>query len=391
MINPIIAKDKIAVVVVGYNKLKGLIRLLESLNNAHYTEVDVPLVISVDASGNKELYQYVKDYVWRHGPKYVNIESERLGLKKHIFQCASFTKFFKGVIILEDDLCVSPYYYHYSSMALEYYGNNNKIAGISLYSEETNGFVGLPFQPEMNQYDVFAWQTVCSWGEIWNERMWNGFTSWLEHWDGDFRPIDMVGRIKKWPRAWSKYYYAYMITNDKFFIYPYQSLSTNFNDAGGEHGGGNTSVVQVSLLQGKKDYRFGSFNDLVKYDVYAQNLSIPYWLGIDEKEGVTVDFYGLKDLYKGKYILAPFLLPYKRIKGYALCMRPWELNIKYNITGEDIILYERVKGEPAIPPNRHTRVSLTAFFLREFNMSLLQEYVLNSIKQRIINKIRKNG
>ena len=159
-------------------------------------------------------------------------------------------------------------------------------------------------------YDVFAWQAVCSWGEIWNERMWNDFKSWLHKWDEDFDAIDMPDRIKKWQRAWSKYYYSYMIINKKYFIYPYQPLTTNFNDAGGEHGGGNHSIFQVSLMQGKKNYQLGAFNDLVKYDVYLHNEDLPKWLGV-QPEDLTIDFYGLKEMYKGHYILTPFdlLLP----------------------------------------------------------------------------------
>ena len=164
--------------------------------NDYAIDNNIPLVISIDASGNQLLYDYVKSFNWKHGEKYVNIQENRLGLKAHIFQCASLSKYFKGVIILEDDLFVSPYYYHYCTECLEQYGSNEKVAGISLYSEEINGYVGLPFQPEQRGSDVYAWQTVCSWGEMWNERMWNEFISWLEKWDENFDDIDMVDTIK---------------------------------------------------------------------------------------------------------------------------------------------------------------------------------------------------
>ena len=390
MITPKIEKDKLAIVVVGYNKPIGLSRLLSALNSACYETDDVPLVISIDASGNEKVYSIARNFEWKHGTKYVNIETERLGLKKHIFQCGSFTRFFKGVIVLEDDLFVSPFFYHYSCITIEKYGNNEKVAGISLYSEETNGFVGLPFQPVVNGFDVFAWQTVCSWGEIWNERMWNSFISWLDKWDGNFEPIDMIDRIKQWSRAWSKYYYAYMILNDKYFIYPYQALSTNFNDAGGEHGGGNTSIVQVSLIQGKKEYQLGDFEDLVKYDVYVQNMSIAKWLNI-ETEDLTVDFYGQKDIYRGHYILAPFDLPYKKIKGFALSMRPWELNLKYNIEGNDLFLYYRKEDTPISKRKQRYPLSMAPYFLRGFNMKLLRDYCFYDLKKAIKRKLHLNG
>ena len=88
-------------------------RLLSSLNNADYHTDDVPLIISIDCSGNTALYEYVNSFAWNHGDKYVVIHQERLGLKEHIFSCGDFTKYFKAVVLLEDDIFVSPYYYDY--------------------------------------------------------------------------------------------------------------------------------------------------------------------------------------------------------------------------------------------------------------------------------------
>ncbi len=337
--NPI-NKDKIAIVAIGYNRLKGLARLLDSINSASYKSNDIPLVISIDASGDLELYDFVKNFKWNHGVKYVNIQENRLGLKEHIFQCFSLSKYFKGVIILEDDLFVSPYFYDYAMSTLDKYGNDEKVAGIALYKNEYDGFSNLPIQHIHNGSDVFAWQTVCSWGEIINERMWNNISKWIEKFDENFEPFDMNDTIKKWTRAWSKYVYAYMLETDSYFIFPHISLTTNFNDGGGEHGGGNSSIVQVSLLQGYKEYKLLDLSELEQYDVYGQNTKIASWLGLDKNE-LSVDFFGNRTKYVGRYVLTPFKLPYKRVKGFALCMRPWELNIKYNREGNDIFLYDR--------------------------------------------------
>jgi len=336
-------KERIAIVAIGYNRLSALKRLLQSLNEAHYANGSVPLVISIDASGDLELYNYVNQFVWNYGEKYVNIQQERLGLKKHIFQCFSLSKYFKGVILLEDDIFVSPYFYHYANETIRRYGNEEKVAGISFYTNEYNGFHGLPQQFINNGNDVFAWQSVCSWGEMMNERMWSNFENWMLTFDGSFDKFDMNDVIKGWTRAWSKYVYAYMLQTDTYFIYPYQPLTTNFNDAGGEHGGGS-SIVQVSLIQGRHDYQLGDFSELEHYDVYGYNKDMYKWLNIDESE-LTVDFYGDHYGHSGRYLLTTSTLPYKKIRGFGLCMRPWELNVKYSISGNDIILYERSGNE----------------------------------------------
>ena len=381
-------RTKVAIIVVGYNKLYGLRRLLEALNNACYDEEsDVPLIISVDASGNEELYDFVRKFEWKHGRMACNIQQQRLGLKRHIFQCASLTKYFRGVMILEDDIFVSPYFYHYSKEVLGKYEDDSNVAGISLYNNETNGFVGLPLQREESGFDVYAAQSVSSWGEIWNERMWNDFEIWLEKWDGNFESIDMPFAIKSWSRAWSKYYYAYMISTNKYFIYPYSSLTTNFNDAGGEHGGGDISLVQVSLLQGRRNYQLGDFSELVCYDVYYQNVLIPSWLGLRGKD-VVVDFYGMKAKYDKQYVLTPFKLPYKKIRSFSLAMRPWELNIKYNIQGDGLFLYERT-GFGNTPPKRSFAYNFHAYFLRRYRAKSLLTYLLGYCKERLKNKLKK--
>ena len=128
-------KERIAIVVVGYNRLHSLKRVLSSLLHAKYMLEEVPLVISIDCSGDKELYCYVEEFNWPYGSKYVNINSERMGLKNHIFQCGDLTHFFKGIILLEDDLFVSPYFYSYAEQALDKYGNHEKVAQISLYKK----------------------------------------------------------------------------------------------------------------------------------------------------------------------------------------------------------------------------------------------------------------
>ena len=55
-------KEKIAIVVVGYNRLYPIQRLLKSLEAANYRESDIPLVLSIDCGGNDDLNSYVNDY-----------------------------------------------------------------------------------------------------------------------------------------------------------------------------------------------------------------------------------------------------------------------------------------------------------------------------------------
>ena len=331
--------NNIAIVVVGYNRLKELKRLLSSLQNAIY-DSSCPLVISIDASGNSELYDYVQAFEWQHGNKYVNIQEQRLGLREHIFQCGDLTDYFKGVIILEDDLFVSPYFYQYAQETLGYYQDDDLIAGISLYAPSVNSFTQLPFVPLQNGASVYAYQDVASWGEMYNKRMWKNFRRWLNEWNQDFDSIDMPNAIKTWEKAWSKFFYAYITSTGRYFLYPYISLTTNFNDSQGEHGEGGNPWTQSSLLMGRIKYQLLPSGELVKYDVYCHNERIYDWLNIEKTE-LTIDFFGMKSsITSTPYILTTSILPYHTIQSFALSMRPIELNIKYGVKGAGIYLYD---------------------------------------------------
>ena len=375
----------IAIVVVGYNRLREIKRLLDSLQDAFYGTNEVPLVISIDASGKTELYDYVRSFEWKHGNKYVNIQEERLGLKEHIFQCGDLSVFFKGVIILEDDLFVSPYFYKYALESLDYYKDDEQIAGISLYSPTTNALAQLPFVPMQDGNSVYAYQDVASWGELFNSRMWSGFRRWLKEWNQDFDTIDMPKVIKTWTKAWSKFFYAYMIETNHFFLFPHVSLTTNFNDSQGEHGVGGNPWTQYSLLMGKTKYNFAPCHELVKYDVYCHNYTIYEWLGLKQEE-LDIDLYGVKGALNNKhYLLSVSILPFKLLRSYALSMRPIEMNIRYQLDGKGLYLYDTRINDNA-KTILHTYQFLT-YMLQGFNPKLVYEYTKTFVARYIKNKL----
>lgn len=378
-------KRAVAIVAVGYNRLNSMKRLLNSLLQANYPSDDIPLVISIDCSGDTMLYDYVNDFKWPFGQKYVNVQEERLGLKKHIYQCGDLTEFFKGVIVLEDDLFVSPVFYYYAIKTLEKYGEDKRIAQISLYKNERNGYVGFPFVNMQNGCDVFLYQGVSTWGECWSKSMWDDFKEWRDSHSEDYiKNIDMPDAVKNWTRAWSKYYNAYIVDQNKFVIYPNIPVTTNFSDAG-EHGEDNNSLVQVNLLQEDFEYRLYEYERLCKYDIFTNNLAVCEWLGINKKD-ICLDFYGFHNNNNGcKFMLSTRILPYKIIKSFALNMRPIELNVKYNIEGNGIYLYDTL-GETYVKKGKYTN-DFIEYFLEGFNHKYLItatiEYYWNRIKAKM--------
>lgn len=381
-----ISKDKTAIVVVGYNRIKSIRRLLDSLIQAKYPSTGVPLVISIDCSGDEELYKYVRDFDWPFGEKYVNIQQERLGLKNHIFQCGDLVKYFRAIVLLEDDLFVSPFFYDYVERTVDYYGDDDNIAEISLYKNEENGYAGLPFYNIQDGCDVFLMQDVSTWGQCWTEQMWHKFVQWRDsHTEDDIMRVDMPERIKKWSRAWSKYYLAYVVSTKRHVLFPNVSLTTNFSDAG-EHGGSQNSVVQVSLLQGEMEYRFRPVEELVKYDIYNNNEDIVKWLGLN-KEEVCLDLYGIHNNLDGCYILSTRILPYKIKESFALNMRPIEMNIKYHVKGKGIFLYEVDSAKNLGSKSNYTD-AIVPYFIRGFDRQVLWDYMKHWFRDSLLKKLR---
>lgn len=385
-------KDLFAIVSVGYNRLSSQRRLLSSLLRADYTGYDsIPLVISIDNGGNKELEDYADNFEWPYGDKYVIKHQERLGLKNHILSCGDLTQFFKGVILLEDDIYVAEGFYDYTIQVEKYYGDCPQVASMALYANEMNGFVWLPMTKLRNAADVTAGQAVASWGEAWNTRMWSEFREWLAKTTIPWNEIDMPHQIKEWTKAWSKFFDAYMVMEGKYSINPYTSLTTNFSDAG-EHGSANNTVVQVSLQQGRRQYQFLPLAQLVKYDIYSNNLLLHDVLGLSREE-VCLDLYGVRPNDKNcRFILTVKRLPYKVIHSYGLYMRPHELNVIEDIPGNDIYLYDTTEKDRK--PKGGRMAGRIIYYLHGFNFRFLPlafwanccilfKKVMDRIKKRI--------
>lgn len=370
-INDLSNKAKIAIVSVGYNRLKSQVRQLSALARADYSGYDnVPLVISIDRSGDTELYDYVRNYEWPHGDKYVIIREKRMGLKEHILACGDLTQYFKGIILLEDDIYVSKDFYNYTNQMEKAYGDDDNICSIALYSNEMNGYCWLPLVRLRNESDVFADQAVSTWGEYWNERMWKGFREWLAKTDIPWTDIDMPHQIKEWTKAWSKFFDAYMVLEDRWSIFPYTSLTTNFSDAG-EHGDANNTIVQVSLQQGHKTYQTLPFEKLVKYDIYSNNIGLADALNIP-LEDICLDLYGVRpNEHNRRYYLSVKKLPFKVVKSFGLYMRPHELNVIEQIPGNDIFLYDTTISDKA--PNGGSFTNRMLYYQHGFNW----KYIIN--------------
>ena len=75
-------------------------------------------------------------FVWNFGEKSVLHHDQNLGLRAHIISIGDLTYKFGSIILLEDDLIVSPWFYEYALAAESFYENH-----ISFYVIQSLNFL----------------------------------------------------------------------------------------------------------------------------------------------------------------------------------------------------------------------------------------------------------
>ena len=381
-------EKRIAVCAVCYNRKDSLVRLLSSLDKACYSTA-VTLIISIDKSDTTAVEDFADGFTWRHGEKRVVKHEENLGLRKHMLSLGRHFDEFDALIVLEDDVTVVPSFYTFAQACVEKYYDDDRIAGISLYSFSSNYQTYLPFMPVKTQWDVYFMNCAQSWGEVWMKPQWQAFKAWY---DGvgncksstteerDFCNDRLPCCLSQWPQSsWLKYHTRYCIEEDKFFVYPYYSLSTNNADPGVNHHEAADTFFQANMLATVGDckspptFHLPLFHlptpnpqyptSTVCYDGFFQARFLGQYLDIVEEE-LCVDLFSEKPsgLFC-RYVLTNRLLPYKVVRSFALQLRPVEMNIICGREGSELFLYDT--SEAASPPKAPDRYATYAYFYQK--------------------------
>lgn len=329
----------VPIIVIGYNRPEALGRLLKSLLKASYPG-NVDLIISIDGGGDEGVKEMARNFAWPNGEKKLIFHNTNLGLRNHVLSCGDLSRDYDGVIVLEDDLYVSPVFYQYTLQAFDFYKDDPKIAGISLYSHAYNETAQFPFRPLTDDSDVFFLQYASSWGQFWSRRNWASFREWYEKLalsPGDKSLGKLPANIKLWPEtSWKKYFIRYIIQYDLYFVYPRHSLTTNFGDKGSNHRVAE-NLFQVPLWLEKQNFHFKSLEESnAVYDVYCEmqagrlNKLAPPLEGKD----FEVDLYGMKSAEdSGKDLMLSSRKCSRPLKSFGREMMPHEMNILSDIPG----------------------------------------------------------
>ena len=394
--------DQIAIVVIAYNRPQSLLRLLDSLTNAYYPDgLDIPLIISVDKSDSTDTESVANDYVWEHGEKTVRLHETNLGLRKHVLSCGDISNEYDGVIMLEDDLYVSPSFYMYALAAMNRVRLDKKVGGISLYNHRLNVHAREPFEAVDDGYDNYYLQIASSWGQAFSAEQWNAFREWYEeNKEKDITADNVPVNVSSWSeKSWLKFFIKYLIDTDRYFIYPRISFTTNFGDEG-THADKGVNDLQVPIAgmrrYGQIDFHFSDTEESgARYDAYFENMCLGSRLPEASRDETSVDLYGLKQSgsYK-RYVLSCKSLPYRVIQTYGRRLRPIDANILYKIEGHDFFLYDTQK--PGKAPETNTvdkymynyRALKAKEMLALINYRILAKLHLVKAKDRPVQTIR---
>ncbi len=377
----------LAIVVVGYNRPESLKRLLWSLNNAVIDE-RIPLIISLDHYEDKSCEIVSNEFIWKYGDKQVVTHSTKMGLKEHILECGSYTETYENILLLEDDLYVSPYFLSFIRESIEKYNGSDRIAGFGLYNYTINKSNPYRFEAIDDGYDAYFIQFACSWGQVWCKEKWNKYYEWYKDNCESFVFAKGVPQcVCNWDsRSWLKYYVRYCVEKDLYFVYPRISLVTDFSDVG-THAAESSSDFQVPILMGEKEWILPVFDEAkYKYDVFFENQELYSCLGVP-KGSVLVDLYGVRanDKEDYTYWLTTCREEYKVLRSFGLQMRPRDLNIILNVPGNGIFLYDlRVETD-----NKPSRPSFNemSYHIGSVNTKELLGFAIYNTYGRIRKKI----
>ena len=236
------------IVLFTYDRLWHTQKTIEALKNNELASKS-ELIIYVDGAKNKSVYEsvsQVRDYVETvDGFKKVTIitRDKNWGLANSIIDgVTQVIKKYGKVIVLEDDMVVSPYFLEYMNEALEQFVDDDRVISV-------HGYV---YPVDIELPEAFFLPGAACWGWATWRRGWALFNS-----DGQYLLDELVRRhliqefdyngaypflnmlkdqIKGENNSWVIRWHASAFLANKLTLYPGRSLVNNIgNDSSGTH------------------------------------------------------------------------------------------------------------------------------------------------------------
>ena len=189
----------ITIRIITMDRPTSLKRLLASLSKANYDNdavhiefyVDKPK-ITADQTNYLAVVEIVKAFKWKHGSLQKNFEKQNAGIFKMwvrpflVKANDSATKPF--LMVLEDDIEVSPFFYTWAKKVLLTYAphGDGNLYGFTI--QRSHGIIGTKKGERWvetyhdrnvsSSAPFFRYQLLSTWGQIFFPRHWNAFVNW---------------------------------------------------------------------------------------------------------------------------------------------------------------------------------------------------------------------
>jgi hypothetical protein len=333
-------KTILTIIVVGYNRPHALESLFDSLKKLYVDPlIKIRLVISIDNGGTNEVNQLVHEFEWPFGSKEVIIHQEKKGLVKHFIWVGEQTKKYGHVLFLEDDLIVSPDMINFSLQAIDFYENDDRVAGISLYNTFYS-LLGMRFYQIQDGFDNYFLQHPY-WGNIWFKNKWSDFSEYLKTYQ-EKRDLLPIG-VDTWNRSFKKIFIQYLIETKKTMVIPRISFVSN-NGIAGLHNDSNYSMLQVPIMYRHQiQYRFSTFDQsMAKYDAYEEIYVdvLKRMNPLLNKFDFEIDTKCVKKIITKPFVLTSIPNVKNQLMTFSSEMKPLEYAAALGIPGNGLSLVE---------------------------------------------------
>ena len=266
--------------IFAYKRPSHLKAVLDSLSQCAGIQ-DTPLFIFLDGFSEKDTdkdrdavnatRRLVENHPLTRGAEICKSE-QNMGLANSIRTgVTKVLSLYERIIVLEDDIVVSPSFLAYHNFYLDYFCQNENVASIHAYCYPLDEKVkkNLPLFFTLRGADCWGWST---WKDRWEAVCWDAkklfqdisSSGELERFDfmGAYPYFKMLensveGKIDSWAIHW----HASMFLQNKFTIYPQNSFVDNIgNDGSGTHCYANASFA-IKKLNSTKEFAIPEVED----------------------------------------------------------------------------------------------------------------------------------
>ena len=287
------------IVVLTYNRPKGLANCLQSLAEADYFGDTVDLDIWIDRNKDNILdtatYDAAISFNWSHGKMTVHSHPAHVGLYGQWLSTWSPTNWTcpeENAFFAEDDIVVSKAYYKWLKNMHLFYSNRTDISGFSLQKQitmagpKTYRTISLP-----EKHSVFLYRIYGTWGFSPNKNVWQKFLAWyneIKH-DRYFQPyvpgILPTGWYKdhqkknKADEMWEIWFIYFNHIKDLYCLYPnHKDLDLVINkELPGLHYSKNKKISTKSLMKNLTIHGYERSPMIIDYDgSVLSNKKLPF-------------------------------------------------------------------------------------------------------------------